>query len=79
MTKATDHARLGQIADEVEGLDALYNERALILARRLKAGDTPSELARAARIARGQVKKAITPERLEKAKSGARRRKGSVA
>ena len=86
-SKATDLARLAEIANLRELAYQAYDERCLIFARRVKAGDCAmtnqpkdrgqSELARIAHTSRAQVNQDISPERLAKAKANLRARRGS--
>jgi hypothetical protein len=78
VSKAKDLARLREIADELENLDGLYNERVLIWKRRADAGDTLSDLAVISRCARAQVSKALLSNRVTEAKAGKRRRRPVV-
>ena len=77
-TKDQDLARLAELAGRIKELELAYHERAVILARRVKAGDCGrpgyprdkgySTLAAIAGIARSQVIEAIEPARVEKAR-----------
>jgi hypothetical protein len=69
--------RLVVIADELERLDALYNERILIWHEEgvVEESISFSELARISRCDRTQVTKALRSKRLESALAGQRRRR----
>jgi hypothetical protein len=70
ISRETDLIRLGEIADSTENHELLFAERAVILDRRHRAKDvSDSALARAARIERSSVYKAIQPDRVAKAKA----------
>ena len=74
-SKAADYRRLAEIADDLEHLDALYNERVIIWKRRADAGDNMSDVARQSRCDRAQVSKAVRGNRVDAAQAGKRRRR----
>ena len=72
-TRDEDFARLNELADAIDAGALAIQERRLIWDRRLKKGDsTQSELARASRVVRMQVKAGIKPELIARAKAAMR-------
>ncbi len=73
-TKEEDLARLAEIADLLDERESLFDERRLIWARRLEAGDCATttqpadrgraELARISRVATAQINNSTSPELL---------------